>query len=1037
MEIPIALLDQIKQGNVVLFLGAGASFGATHPKFQKIPLGNELSNMIANKFLDNDYKDHQLHYVSEIAISETDLFTVQNYLFELFEPFEPAEYHKKIKNFTWKTIVTTNYDYIIEKAYKGKSHQNLKRIIKDGQRIRDIIKTQEDLPFYKIHGCISEINDKDLPLILTPEQYITHKKNRERLFSRIQDLSKEYTFLFVGFSFADPDIRAIFLELDSLIDAKPRSYMIGPNIKDPDARFWDQKKITSIKCTFENFLIELENKIDINYRKIALAKPLTSNIHKVFEKSVININDLKPSDNLVNYLNNDLEYIHSTFAESNTEPKQFYKGYFNNWDPIIKGYDSKRNIIDTILLEIFLKDNLHNGNELNFYMLLGYAGSGKSVSIKRLCWQASTELDRICLFFKSNSLIRAEPIIELYNYLKERIYLFIDDVSDYNEELILFINKIKNENIPITIFGTERINTWNVDCNELSLLLDDYYQLEYLNDREIQSLLDKLEQYDSLGYLKGKKLEERVKALSYRAGRELLVALYESTMGKPFTEIVVDEYNSISNVTAKSVYLTVSILHRLGSVARAGLISRVNYISFTQFKEKLHKPLEFIVFDKKDNKINDIVYVTRHRQIAEIIFSEVLKDKQLKFDEYNRILNCLDVDYENDRIPFLAMINAKNLMELFSDPNMIRELYKTAIKRNPNDAKLLQQFAIFEINGKGGSIYESEKILKEANELSKNDRLINHSFIELSINKAERAKNKLEKNRFLLDAEKAANILKNKFKENPHTYHSLIKIKLIKLKDILEDGDVPTIERLIKETEELFNHAKQKFPYQEFILESESNFNKILNNAPEAIALLEEAYSLNKRSPYLSLRLANLYEQNNDCSKAIEILGETLNYLPNDKDVNFKYAQLLIVNKSDDLECIRHHLNRSFTRGDNRIQAQFWYGRTLYLMNNITESDEIFRELSKVKIEPKLKSKPRGKVRKNGTLIEYYGVITSIESKYGFIKINNVQDEVYFYRYEKNKDYLNWDKFRQGDRVSFYLGFNYKGAIAINVKLIN
>ena len=137
-------------------------------------------------------------------------------------------------------------------------------------------------------------------------------------------------------------------------------------------------------------------------------------------------------------------------------------------------------------------------------------------------------------------------------------------------------------------------------------------------------MLTKLGTFDSLGYLKSLPHEKQVEQLSKRAGRELLVALHEATLGKPFSEIILDEYNSIPSLQARSLYITVSMLHRLGVGVRAGLISRVHGISFSAFKEKLFEPLEYIVFAKKHDPISDYLYQTRHPHIADMVFEEVL-----------------------------------------------------------------------------------------------------------------------------------------------------------------------------------------------------------------------------------------------------------------------------------------------------------------------------------------------------------------------------------------------------------------------------
>ena len=117
MELPSILINQIKEKNVVLFLGSGASVGSIHPDGKMIPTGKELSRSIAQKFLGGGFEDRSLAEIGELAVSETDLFTVQEFIASLYYEFQPASFHKIIPTFAWAAIVTTNYDLIIERAY--------------------------------------------------------------------------------------------------------------------------------------------------------------------------------------------------------------------------------------------------------------------------------------------------------------------------------------------------------------------------------------------------------------------------------------------------------------------------------------------------------------------------------------------------------------------------------------------------------------------------------------------------------------------------------------------------------------------------------------------------------------------------------------------------------------------------------------------------------------------------------------------------------------------------------------------------------
>ncbi|MCK6598724.1 MAG: SIR2 family protein [Bdellovibrionaceae bacterium] len=534
MEIPKYLIDQITEGNVVLFLGSGASVGAIHENNEKVPIGQNLSDLIAEKFLGEKFKNQSLQYVAELAISETDLFTVQKFIADIFRKFKPNDHHKIIPTLIWKSIITTNYDLIIEDAYfdTSKAQQELAVFVKDGERVRDKITSSKSLPYYKIHGCINHINDISLPLILTPEQFITHKENRERLFSRILELGRDYTFLFVGFSFADYDIRLMLSELDKLKDGKPRSYMVGPFIKDEESRLWDKKKVTSIKCGFDEFLNAVDKNINPTLRVLGSSKPV--NEHPLHSKFAISVSEVKPSENFQSFVNNDVEFIHKALKAPATDPKEFYKGYFENWDPIINNLDVRRTILDGILSEAFLSDEYNSSISQNLFLINGHAGSGKSVILKRLAWDAATSFEKICLFYKPNAGLKYEPLAELFNYCKERIYLFIDNAFSNAEGIKLLLDKAKKDKLPLTIITGERTNVWNADCAELEKYLTQDFHVKYLNDKEIIGLIDLLEKHNSLYTLKTASLTERINAFSEKAGRELLVALYEATSGKPF-----------------------------------------------------------------------------------------------------------------------------------------------------------------------------------------------------------------------------------------------------------------------------------------------------------------------------------------------------------------------------------------------------------------------------------------------------------------------------------------------------------------------
>lgn len=1030
-EIPQILIDSIKNKNVILFLGSGFVYNAKHTEDKQAPLGSHLAEMIADKFLNGQFRNDSLTLVSDLAISETNLFDVQKYISEIFEEFYPNENHKIYTTLPWKAIFTTNYDLILERAYAKNTKNNAQDFVRVYRNTPEpqIFKTPNTVPYYKLHGCISYINDKDLPLILSTEQYIAHRQNRDRLFHTFETLSLDYPILFIGYSNQDPNIRSVLKKLESLKDGRPRSYMVSPNFSDAEIRYWNDRKITPLQFGHEEFINIVNKSITLNERNLAKFKIETE--RKIYDKFTIDIKQLTPTESLMNFLDYETEYIHNNLKLGNTTAKEFYKGLSNNWDPILKNLDVRRIIEDRVLTDIVLEDDFQVEENSYLFVIKGFAGSGKSVLLRRLAWETANELDKITIFLKPNQILRVDPIIELYNYVKERIYLFIDDLSKHEKSIIDLLKKLNRENIPLTIVSTERINILNEQNQIINYITQDY-TLTYLQNREIDDLLIKLEINNSLGHLGSKTPEERKKEFEDRSGRELLVALYEATGGKPFEEIIFDEYNSITSDEAKSLYLTVSVFHRLGTKIRAGLISRVHDISFKDFQNKLFKPLEFIVFSEKDYFINDYLYATRHPFIAQMIFEQVLTNEQERYDEYIRILKNINIDYNSDWYAFLDIINARKLNETFNDPIRIKNIYDLANEINPDDPKLYQQQGIYEMISRSGNLYSAKKLLKFANKLDPTDTTISHSLAEVSLKKAEESETSLERNKYLSEAEDLCRTIIKKEKDQSYSYHTLLKIELLRFKIAVNENTTVTIEKRMKDFEKVISEAKQLFPGHEFILELEARFNEILDDEPKAIELLKKAYDTNKASPYLSIRYAKLLEKHDDLEEAIKTLSSTLDLNPNDRDVNYHLASLKRRFAPTDYDSYIYLYRRAFTKGDTRYEAQFWYARSMYLSGEEEKAKEIFRNLSIARISPKIKNKARGIVNSKENIVKYTGVVIRQESSYAFIKRNMYGDDVFFY----NDSLINnWKDFKIGTKVIFNLAFNYKGPICVNVEV--
>ena len=122
-EYTSSLLHDIQAGEVVLVLGAGASLGASSPSGANAPTSKELTRKIADRFLDGEHADDSLAIVAELAVSETGLFPVQEFIRNIFQEIRPAQFHLLLPTFKWAGIATTNFDLVIERGLRTVQRQ--------------------------------------------------------------------------------------------------------------------------------------------------------------------------------------------------------------------------------------------------------------------------------------------------------------------------------------------------------------------------------------------------------------------------------------------------------------------------------------------------------------------------------------------------------------------------------------------------------------------------------------------------------------------------------------------------------------------------------------------------------------------------------------------------------------------------------------------------------------------------------------------------------------------------------------------------
>jgi tetratricopeptide (TPR) repeat protein len=264
--IPVGLAKQIKQNNIILFVGAGISINAGFPSWK------DLIIKILNKLEKEPKADVYIEALKGDAFSPIDILgkleSLKTDIIKIFEseirnviPCPNSAFYMKMSQISSK-IITTNYDTILETSLP-----NFEKIVYTYDfKVSKLSEYQEYI--FKIHG---DINEPD-KCILFPSQYEElYSTNEKSSIFELKKLFSNHTFLFLGFSLSDPYINYILKYINQLYSGfNPEHYIITT---DKDNKWGDNitpiiiDNYTDIELIFDSILLNknIDKKVDSAY----------------------------------------------------------------------------------------------------------------------------------------------------------------------------------------------------------------------------------------------------------------------------------------------------------------------------------------------------------------------------------------------------------------------------------------------------------------------------------------------------------------------------------------------------------------------------------------------------------------------------------------------------------------------------------------------------------------------------------------------------------------------------------------------------
>lgn len=196
-------VKDLAENNVAVFAGAGMSKSAGFVNWA------DLLRDIATELGLSVDKEHDLISLAQYHVNENrgKARINKKILEEFAQEAEATENHKILARLPVITFWTTNYDTLIEDSLKAAN-----KVVDIKHQVKQLANTRpkRDVVIYKMHGDVHHPADA----IITKEQYESYYKTHESFVTTLSGDLISKTFLFIGFSFTDPNLDYVLSRLN-------------------------------------------------------------------------------------------------------------------------------------------------------------------------------------------------------------------------------------------------------------------------------------------------------------------------------------------------------------------------------------------------------------------------------------------------------------------------------------------------------------------------------------------------------------------------------------------------------------------------------------------------------------------------------------------------------------------------------------------------------------------------------------------------------------------------------------------------------
>lgn len=759
--------QKIKDRECVLFLGAGCSLDSSTPS------GKTLYKVIVKQFVGKSGFATDLTKAFDIACGrdETNRPDVEAFLWDIFRTRKPNKGHEIMRQFRWPAIFTTNYDTLVEDAFKEPDRAGELFPVYSRVKTEITLNNPDVIPFFKLFGCISAVKapstDLRRPLILTTKDFVNFREDREWMLDALLRLRSSNTWLFIGYSFADGIILNLLNELQGTSAWRylPKCYVVLPDVTEKDKVYLETYKQVLINDTFTGFFEKLDAKYTAMARRLLFSRevPATPCIRGT------EMEGIDPKLHLE--MNDQFDVLDDRLIERECA-ELLFRGYKPSWGDVERGNAIRRKEEETIRETI--RDDVDDPQEEpKFYILAAAAGAGKSTLLKQVGFYFYQQGLPV-LWLHPYSKWKIETFEKVYKLFDQRLLVLVDDGHLCFQEATTLFYKLKAINVPITM-----LIALKGDYNVLSgrrqpfedIEPDFHLSHELKNPDELRDLVLMLERKDFINFDSIHDVEYWIGHFERKAGRVLLVIMMEATRGKRFDEIVIEEYDALSGSVAQDAYAYLCASHQYGIPLKQELLVPALECDWEVFLREIRRGQAELTIIEQETEPAVVFYQSRHTLIARKVAEAIFPTPQSLAKVVEGIIRAAyPKDQTQERIVLELLRNEELAYDLYSFENR-EKLFLAAMERLRDNDQVLLHYAI--LLSQHDKYDEAEDILNKALNINEDNVALIHYLGVVYRDKARtRAKSETVRKKLFRDAERQFELACRRFPDNGHSYHT-------------------------------------------------------------------------------------------------------------------------------------------------------------------------------------------------------------------------------------------------------------------------